>query len=518
MKKLLLSLAVAGCSLAQAQSVTSYFQLQLDGKPFLTADGKEINFGSQADCAPAVKTLGGHPAVKAKGANAVFGCEFLVKYIPAAVVPPVVTPPVVIPPVVAPPVVSGRGMTAGCEAVVAADLKLIEGAANPAIPVLAKPAKGIAVREPAFGTCLVRATDMAADAERKGDFVRNDYSRRQAFNADSSRYVAYELNGSWLLYDAKTMAKIKALSGPGSDAEFQWSATDPDVFYYTGTNGYGLALNEQTISTGRDRVVGDFAARVKAKWPTAYYASTKSEGSPSADGRYWCFMVDDVNWRGFGLFTWDKQTDTIIAMLDHPNGERPDSVSMSPSGDSCVWYGTPVKTFSRDLKTSKDIGAAEHSDLAMDADGRDVLVSVDYSSAGNGQVFATDLKTGIRKIVIPTMYERGTATALHISGRAFRKPGWFLLSTYADYDTAVPPVGRQWMHRKIMAVEMKTGRVLHLAHTRVKTPSDEFQYWAEPHATVNRDFTRVLFSSNWDIDSAYDIEAFMIQLPVGTVK
>jgi hypothetical protein len=34
---------------------------------------------------------------------------------------------------------------------------------------------------------------------------------------------------------------------------------------------------------------------------------------------------------------------------------------------------------------------------------------------------------------------------------------------------------------------------------------------------VNRDFTKILFNSNWDRASE-DIDAYMIELPVGAIK
>ena len=43
-------------------------------------------------------------------------------------------------------------------------------------------------------------------------------------------------------------------------------------------------------------------------------------------------------------------------------------------------------------------------------------------------------------------------------------------------------------------------------------------YWTEPLATVNRDFTKVLFNSNWGVNSDTDVDAYMIELPAGAVQ
>ena len=170
------------------------------------------------------------------------------------------------------------------------------------ISALAKPAKGAVFAEPAYGTCAVRATDHAADGV--SGFARNDYSRRQAFNADSSRHLVYALNGSWHLYDANTHKRLATLPNLAGDAEPQWHPTNPELLYHLPINGMGMRLHELNVATGATRVVGDFGARLRARWPDANAAWTRSEGSPSADGRYWCFMVDTAGWQSRGVFTW----------------------------------------------------------------------------------------------------------------------------------------------------------------------------------------------------------------------
>ena len=388
------------------------------------------------------------------------------------------------------------------------DFKLSTAQSIDPVVTLPKPAKGVQVIEPAYKTCLVRSTDHVADGI--SGFTRNDYSRRQAFNADSSKFLAYALDGRWHVYDAKSRARLKALTGPAGDAEPQWSSTNPDVLYFIPTNGVGMKLNELTVSSGVTRTLGDFSARLKAEWPTANAAWTKSEGSPSKDGRYWCLMVDDAQFAGVGVFTWDRDTDTILGTMSVA-GERPDHVSMSPSGSYCVVSGDGPRgtvAYARDFQTKRKLlQKSEHSDIAIDANGDDTYVSVDYES-DKGDLFMVNLRTGERTALLPT-YVAGSATALHVSGKSFNHPGWVLVSTYGDYG------GRQWLHKKIFAVQLKASpKVYTLAFTRAV----ENGYWTEPQATVNRDFTKVLFNSNWGVNADTDVDAYMIELPAGAVQ
>ncbi|MCK6425869.1 MAG: hypothetical protein L6Q75_12330 [Burkholderiaceae bacterium] len=397
----------------------------------------------------------------------------------------------------------------GCDTFYSADFALKTGPSNEAIPTLAKPVKGLALAEPTYRTCLVRLTQHAT--EGLSTFARHDYSRRQAFNADNTRVLIYSLSGHWHVYDANTYQFIKTLSGPAADAEPQWHPLDPDRLYYLPTNGVGMKVYELTISSGATRVVGDLGARLKARWPGAAAAWTRSEGSPSADGRYWCLMVDNSSWGSLGVITWDRDTDTILGYLDTA-GDRPDHVSMSPSGNYCVVSGDSARgtvAFSRDFSSQRKLLAkSEHSDIALDANGDDLYVSVDYSTNA-GDVFMTNLRTGVRTVLFPS-YVNGTATAFHFSGKAYKKPGWVVVSSYADYGTA----GRQWLHRKVMAVQLAANPVIYnLAHHR----SAVGQYWGEPHASVSNDFSRVIFNSDWG-GAATDIDAYMIALRPSMVK
>lgn len=259
--------------------------------------------------------------------------------------------------------------------------------------------------------------------------------------------------------------------------------------------------------------MADFADRLRALWPSAHAAWTRSEGSPSADGRYWAFLVDDDRWQGVGLFTYDLTHDRIVATYDLAgHGKpRPDHLSMSPSGRHVVvsWNDGPT-AFTRELTGPRLLQrSGEHSDIAVTAEGDDAYVAVDYKS-NDGSVFMVNLRTGQRTDLFPT-YVAGTATALHISGKAYRRPGWALVSTYADYGKA----GQQWLHRRLFAVELKAKpRIVHLAHHHSRFA----KYWTEPHASVNRDFTRLMFNSNWGTASETDVDAYMVLLPPDTLS
>lgn len=370
-------------------------------------------------------------------------------------------------------------------------------APSPATP---RPVKGMPLLDPAFGTCLVRATDHAS--EPPSGFARNDYSRRQAFNADRTRFLVYALDGHWHLYDAESLAHVRLLPGLAADAEPQWHPSDPRRLYFVPNSG-GLVLLELDVVTGSITIAADFSG--KLPWADAARVWTRSEGSPSASGRYWCFQAETAGFAIRGVFVYDLATQQVVGTRSLT--ARPDHVGMSASGRWCVVShlagdgGTVAwnPTFTDSLPLHH---TSEHSDLAFAANGDDVFAFVDYQSNA-GDLLMVNLDTGERTVLFPT-YIDGTATAYHVSGKSFARPGWVLLSTYADSGP------EKWLHRRILAVELVASpRVVQLAHHH----SHFNGYWTEPHASVSRDFSRVLFSSNWGSTSDTDVDAYMIRLP-----
>lgn len=399
-----------------------------------------------------------------------------------------------------------------CASAYAEGFTPVEGMVTALSPDTPRPPKGSSFSDPAFGTCVVRATDHAAEPPQ--GFARNDYSRRQALNADGTRLIVYSLDGSWHLYDAQSLAHLRTLNGLGGDAEPQWHPSDPRRLYYIETNG-GMQLYQLDVETNQTTTATSFTG--KLPWSDVRRVWTKSEGSPSADGRYWCFQAETDSFQIRGVFTYDLQTGSVLGT--HPLSERPDHVSMSASGRWCVISGeeypnTPSSNFnvvawSRDFSQSRLLhGNSEHSDLALYANGDDAFVFVDYQSDG-GDLVSVNLDTGARTTLFPT-YIQGTATAYHVSGKNFAAPGWVVVSTYNNYGGP-----EKWLHRRVFAVELASSpRILNIAHHHSEyCGSGDTPYFTEPHASVSRDFRRILFSSNWGGDPCSNIDAYMVVLP-----
>jgi hypothetical protein len=160
--------------------------------------------------------------------------------------------------------------------------------------------------------------------------------------------------------------------------------------------------------------------------------------------------------------------------------------------------------FNRDLSAARGlVRNSPHSDLAVDRNGREVIVLSNYDS---GNVEMIDLASG-RITPLWRIYIGGAATAMHISGKSYRRPGWVLVSTYWTKD---PRAAKPWYEKKLFAVELKENpRILNIANIVSKART----YFSEPHASVNRDFTRIVFNANWGSGKDEDIDTYMALLP-----
>lgn len=427
--------------------------------------------------------------------------------------PTTTTPTTTTPTTTTPTATATPATPASTDALYAAGFALKALAADP-IPVVAKPAAkatGLdapSYVDPVYGTRVYRATD-ARDFPG-ATLVRHDYSRRQAFNATNSRYIATTSNGYWVLYDANSFRVLPrsgaggSLKGLAGDAEPIWHPTDPATLFYNA----GMVWYSKNVETDVDTVMADFRGRLP--WPGATQVWTKAEGTSSADGRYWAFMATSYDSatqqnRIHGLLTYDRVGDRIVGTLDAAQfgNAFPDHISISPSGQWAIpsWaYDRTLGTraYSLDFSSSRQLaGMSEHSDLAIGPAGEDLYVYTDYDL---GAIRATNIATGQGFDLLALYPRTGSGYAAHVSGKAFGRAGWVVVSTYADtanYGASTPDPLLQPMHRKVMLLELKPGgRALSIAHTRAAAGYGG--YFGEHHATISRDGTRVMFATNFD--------------------
>lgn len=447
---------------------------------------------------------------------------------------------------------------ADCDTLSAQPLVLRTGMLRYADPQTTRPAVGRPHRDPVHQSCVTRVTDQATN--HPAQYWETQTPRRQVFNADSSAFLLNARDGSWRVHDARTGQLVRQLDHiHGVNAEPQWHATDPNLIHYLPNNGQGMQIHELRVDRNESRLLADLGPRIRQHWPQATHAWTVGQGSPSADGRYWCLLAehpsaDGSGWRPQGVFTWDMQTGRIVGTMhltDPASGTnyRPSHVSTSPSGQYCLVaapYPIGSRVYRRDFSAPASAPGnaaflqvspeANDADMAFNRPGEDVYVSVNYNHGqGRGEVYMVNLDTGARTHLFDN-HIGGTIGGLQFSGRGYQAPGWLLVSSHAERTHGPNPSAwernlrhehpsRQWHHRKLFAISLdpvdgkpEVKSIANMHNDWWLPDPTQIHSWPTPNATVSRDFSRILFNSTWNSDNPKDVDAYLVSLPAGSLE
>jgi hypothetical protein len=387
-------------------------------------------------------------------------------------------------------------------------------------PRLEEPAARRPYRDPTFDICLVRVTDrkndpMPGDPSRG---MKNEYARVNSFNADGSRLLVYSIDGYWYLYDSASLRPMGTLP---IGEEPRWDAQDPHVLYFIDE----LRLMSYDIDSGGTQILHNFSGNYSSQSISAVW--TRHEGRPSMDTRYFGLMVEDEEFIPSAFLIYDRIEDRIVSRdvrtLDGIQDDV-DHVTISPLGtyflasfDRYCPQGAlgndahpcGLMVYDRNLQNGRSLlRIIGHYDVALDENGREIVI---FQDIDKDQISILNLESGEVTALFDIDFSH-TAIGFHFSGLAYEQPGWALISTYeGGY-----PQAYTWMDDQVFAVELRAGgRVIRLASTHSKVdPNQGHDYWAEPHATVNRDFTRILFTSNWGRSGTEQVDMYMMALPL----
>lgn len=367
-------------------------------------------------------------------------------------------------------------------------------------PDWTRPPRFSPIQDPAYGTSVERLTN--ADA---GPWDRVDYSRRQAENADGTLFMTHvrteENVYTFRIYSIDGEPINDLAIHP--DGQPQWHPTEPDIIRHVDgpeASSGSLRLMEINARTNERGATYDLSAQIQRRWPNALFMRDGEEGSPSVDGNHYAWAVYDGQEQLLGIVSYDLETGALESRDARTDQGRLDYVSASVTGDYVVaGYVDGTYVYDQALTDERLLFAgAEHSDLALDANGDDAHVYVDFD---NGWVTSVNLET-LEPTLMFSIYEGRSATSVHISGKGYDRPGWVVISTYSCKEDRGEEgeIPDGWACNKVFAAEMvPNGRILNLAHTYTcegHGAALEQRYYVETHAVVSRDFEHVYFNSN----------------------
>lgn len=390
------------------------------------------------------------------------------------------------------------------------------------------PAPGERFTDAGFGTPLVRATATPG--------LRHEYARYDPFSSDGSKIVLIDPpSGDLRVYRADTPPydRPENLLATLDLEQSRWDIADPDLLW--GFHGFQIRTFE--VSTGRITVIKDFArdpriAPLLNAGPDLYRITTRDEGEPSRDLRYWAFALqgsqDDYRLRH--LVTWDRATDKVLGICDLAADEAIDWVGMASSGEWVLIGADPGegrlsgltmadRTLSRFHRLDYATG---HADVARDATGRDVvvmqnvrtdhidLIPVSWDTQPileSGGSYEGTGRTPLVRLFSASESPFGLNSGVHLSCNV---PGWCVVSTYIE--PGLP--AQNWLDRSIVLVRVDAHR--REAWYLAKVHATRGAYWEETQAALSNDGSRVVWADNWGQEVGQE-RSFLLQmdLPAG---
>ncbi|MBI5784947.1 MAG: hypothetical protein HZA64_05755 [Rhodocyclales bacterium] len=370
-----------------------------------------------------------------------------------------------------------------------------------------KPAMGVPFVDPAFGTRVIRITDVQAETGFVGGRVPM-YSTVPAWNADESYLIVFQthaysqsgLRSRHLLYDGKTYQFIRELDiGPADVEHVYWDSKDPDVLYYPFTyEASGRPIRQLVkyhVGSGQREVLENFACPGTLDFGhPKYMAWDGSRIGMRCRGRY----------PAAETFVFD-----LLASRESPriNSPRDIGIQVAPSGKLGMFGSsvidlssmTPVRT----LKTNP----WEHGTLVPTAGGQDAFVSVQFDGNYIGTLMLENLQTGgVREIIgKKTGWRSYPPVTTHISTTAFQARGWVAVSIEGEH------AGRNVLDQELVIANVDTGEVCRAAHHHSRSTSGPRGYWAEPHVVISPTGTRLMFGSDWG--GGTTVDTYIVELP-----
>ena len=363
---------------------------------------------------------------------------------------------------------------------------LVTDKADHPMTELAKPALGQTVRDPQFGTTIRRITAVGGNG-----VIKPLYSPMQAWNADETYMILYQVDRGHLLYNGKTYQYLRELNIDPPDIEqVYWSTIDPDIFYWIGER----VLYRYHVSTDTSeplRTIDACSGNVRADSHAWISWDAKTLG-------LYCAATDTA-------FIYNIETGTTTGSRASAGGEVP---FIGASGTLAYWGGEVVDRSMNILRTL-DLGyAGEHSSLGMLANGHDTynLVQYDSGPAGSevGTLLTFDMTDGSYRVIVGPQngypYPPG---GTHISAPIYKRPGWVFVSIIGDVR------GTHLLDQELLLANTNPGgEVCRIGHHRSQEAQD---YWGEPHVSGSPSGTRALFGSDWG--GGPSVDTYVVELP-----
>ncbi len=365
------------------------------------------------------------------------------------------------------------------------------------------PAVGSSYVDSTFNTTITRITNAPQTPNTYGTgnlpWINDEYSSVSAFNSDNSYFILVHLSYFGLYQGNGTF--VRSLPAEiGASSEPRWARTNNTTLYYHVNN----ALKSYDVVSQQITTVHTFTE----------YSQIYGYGEMdiSLDGDHLVFAGDQQN-----IFVYEISTGTKYTAWN-TGGRTFDSLYITPDNNviiSWITAGTGRYTgqelFDKNMNFLRQVGHADgHKHVTRDTNGDEVLIWTN----SNDSAPPIQCQNGIVKIQLSTgnqtcLLQLDWRLAVHIT--APDGNGTAFVETYDPLDPV--PGTSDWKEftNELIEVTLDGATVTRLANHRSQPNGRVFtppvqggDYYYQPRMTVSRDGSRLLYCSNFNLETQSD--------------
>lgn len=366
---------------------------------------------------------------------------------------------------------------------------------------IVKPGYLETIKDPSFGTTIRRITKA-----KTGERIKPMYSTIQAWNADESYMIVYQVDKGHMLLNGITYAFIRFLDdiNPDDIEQIFWDFIDPKHFYYLESNTDDFIKYNVETKTKQLLVNLDVAS------------GCNGSISLGNDVQMMSWDSDIISFRCDNKSAFYHKISTGVTIPITVDNIKYIAPMPGPSG-KYFYHESSSYNAAGNLHKELNKKKGEHSCMGRLADGTDAYFTVTFDSSPRGgcegNLVAHNMVTGdCFTIISQDQGYNYSQSGTHISALAHKnsQSGWLAASMIGKNGDGQSLLDQELIIAKADKNDVKVYRIGH--H---RADEKEFDYWGEPHAILSPTGTRVLFGSDWSgSEDGKSIDCYVVELPI----
>ena len=364
-----------------------------------------------------------------------------------------------------------------------------------------KPAYLKTIIDPSFGTTIRRITNA-----NDGEIIKPMYSTIQAWNADESYMIVYQVDKGHMLLNGTTYQFVRFLNdvNPDDIEQIFWDFNDPKSFYYL------EATTDDFIKYNVDTKAKEIIVNLNtASGCNGNISLGNDVQMMSWDSDIISFRCDNKSAFYYKIST--KVTTPITIGSINYLAPMP-----APSG-TYFYHDKASYNSAGNLHVNLNEQKGEHSSMGKLANGNDAYIAVAFDPTPQGgcvgDTVAHDMVSGdCFTIISEAQGYNYTQSGTHISALAHKNTeyGWLAASMVGYNEDGQSLLDQELVIARADKNDIKVYRIGH--H---RADEKQFGYWGEPHAVISPTGTRVLFGSDWSgSEDEKSVDSYVVELPI----